>query len=198
MAYEFDGAKTRRGPEHREMRRTKTALPSFVQAKLIVGAVDDPLEREADATAARVMRIIGHADKSPIRRLPHTPASRVQRSHSVGAEGGEVDGRFESKVRSARGGGAPLPSGLGPRLEQAFEADFSSVRVHSGGGAADLNRSIQAQAFTLGSDIFLGESAPSIGSSAGTSLLAHELTHVVQQTGAAKRRPSAGNSPAAD
>jgi hypothetical protein len=69
-------------------------------------------------------------------------------------------------------------------MESRFGADFSGVRVHTGGEAAALNREVSAQAFTHGRDIFVGEGKYSPTSSDGQRLLAHELTHVIQQNGA--------------
>ncbi len=69
---------------------------------------------------------------------------------------------------------------------------FSSVRIHTGPRATELNHRIQAQAFTLGSDVFFRDGEPS-ASSSGTRLLAHELTHTIQQGGARSvRRTVAG------
>ncbi len=62
-------------------------------------------------------------------------------------------------------------------------ADFSGVRVHTGGQADTLNRNLSARAFTTGQDIFFKQGEYSPGSSGGRELLAHELTHVVQQNG---------------
>ena len=67
-------------------------------------------------------------------------------------------------------------------MEGAFGADFSGVRVHTDRRSTDLNERLQARAFTLGSDIFVHKPADLSGSS-GAHLLAHELTHVVQQSG---------------
>ncbi|HTW07195.1 MAG TPA: DUF4157 domain-containing protein [Acidimicrobiales bacterium] len=102
----------------------------------------------------------------------------------IGPEGGDLDGDTESRLRAARAGGAPLPGGLRHSMEGAFGADFSAVKVHSGEAAGSLNQQVGATAFTVGADIFLGREAPSLASSAGQSLLAHELTHTVQQGGA--------------
>ena len=75
------------------------------------------------------------------------------------------------------GGGSTLDAGTRESMEQSFGADFSSVRVHTGSEAAAAAKSVQAQAFTVGDDIVMGD-----GKSAGdTRTLAHELTHVVQQ-----------------
>jgi hypothetical protein len=84
-------------------------------------------------------------------------------------------------VIDAAGGGAGLPDGVQTDLEGQFGADFSAVRVHTGAQADTLSRAVQARAFTTGSNIMFrsGEYQPQ--TSAGRELLAHELTHVVQQ-----------------
>jgi hypothetical protein len=74
-------------------------------------------------------------------------------------------------------------------MEPRFGADFSSVRLHADSEAADLNRQVSAQAFTLGRDIYLGAGKTDVTSDSGKHLLAHELTHVVQQGGALVRKP---------
>ena len=68
-------------------------------------------------------------------------------------------------------------------MEPRFGTDFSSVRMHTGGEAAQMNREIGARAFTHGQDIYLGEGQTDLESARGKQLLAHELTHVVQQSG---------------
>jgi hypothetical protein len=76
-------------------------------------------------------------------------------------------------------------------MEPAFGADFSGVRVHSDSKAHGLNQSLQARAFTTGQDIFFRGGEYNPGSSAGKELVAHELTHVVQQNGpAVAKKPS--------
>ncbi len=117
---------------------------------------------------------------------PDTPSpGTVNRSPAasaaiVGAEGGEVDADTSARIR--RSSGRPLDPAVRGEMESGFGADFSAVRVHTGGEAEQLNRSLSAQAFTTGSDIFLGAGTPSSSSDAGRHLLAHELAHVVQQT----------------
>jgi hypothetical protein len=83
-----------------------------------------------------------------------------------------------SQINSARGGGSSLDGGVRSQVEGALGADLSNVRVHQDSQSDQLNRSMTAKAFTTGSDIFLrGDANPS-----DTSLMAHELTHVVQQS----------------
>jgi len=98
-------------------------------------------------------------------------------------DGTEAAPEVEASIRYARGGGQALDGGVRRQMESAIGADFGGVRIHTGAEADALNRAVNARAFTTGRDIFFrtGEYAP--GSSAGRELLAHELTHVVQQTG---------------
>jgi hypothetical protein len=101
------------------------------------------------------------------------------------SSGGRVEpgGDFESRLGSSKSGGSPLPEDVRSFMEPRFGADFSGVRVHTGGEAVQLNREVGAQAFAHGQDVYFGE-----GKGPGKdALTAHELTHVVQQTGELKR-----------
>ena len=97
------------------------------------------------------------------------------------AGGGELSPEMEREIQRARSGGRPLPGETRAKMEQAFNADFSGVKVHTGGQADTLNRSLQARAFTTGQDIFFRSGEYNPDSTAGWEILAHELTHVVQQ-----------------
>jgi hypothetical protein len=104
-----------------------------------------------------------------------------------------ADGSFEAstdleqRLAGQKGGGSPLPDEVRTFMEPRFGADFSGVRLHTGGEAAQLSRDLSAQAFTHGQDIYLGVGRFEPGTDAGKHLLAHELTHVVQQTGHVQR-----------
>ncbi|MGB5635306.1 MAG: DUF4157 domain-containing protein, partial [Waterburya sp.] len=87
-------------------------------------------------------------------------------------------------IQGVRGQGQPLGDEVREPMEQAFGSDFSGVRVHANAQSDQLNKSIQARAFTTGQDIFFRQGEYQLGSRGGQELLAHELTHVVQQTGA--------------
>ncbi len=95
----------------------------------------------------------------------------------------DVTPEVEEAIQAARGGGQALDRGVRAQMEPAMGADFGGVRVHTGGQADALNRSLSARAFTTGQDIFFKQGEYSPGSSSGRELLAHELTHVVQQNG---------------
>jgi hypothetical protein len=115
-----------------------------------------------------------------IRRKP-----LIQRA---GKGGFEVDSNFESSLKTSKGEGAPLADSLRADFEPKFGADFGGVKVHTDDHANQLNRSIQAKAFTSGSDIFFSKGQYNPGTSSGQQLLAHELTHTVQQGAATVQR----------
>jgi len=94
---------------------------------------------------------------------------------------GPLDPDLASAIEDARGVGAQLPAPVQQDMEQRLGADLSDVRVHTGNRAADLNRAVSADAFTTGSDVFFGDGNFEPGTDDGKRLLAHELTHVVQQ-----------------
>lgn len=100
-----------------------------------------------------------------------------------GAPGPTVSPRLEAGIRSASGNGRPLPSASRGFFEPRFGADFSGVRVHTDGRAASAARQLRARAFTVGRDVFFGEGQYRPESAGGRRLMAHELTHVVQQGG---------------
>ncbi len=105
----------------------------------------------------------------------------------VGAAGGEVGADLESAIENGRHQGQPLPDPVREPMEQAFNADFGRVRIHADGHADALNRAISARAFTSGQDVFFRHGAYSPGSREGQELLAHELTHTIQQGAASQR-----------
>jgi hypothetical protein len=98
----------------------------------------------------------------------------------------KVNTGFESRLHASKGGGTPLPVKTKGPMESAFGADFSNVRIHTDSNAAGMNNHVQAHAFTHGSDIYFNRGTYQPEKKEGTKLLAHELTHVVQQGGAAK------------
>lgn len=99
----------------------------------------------------------------------------------MGLDGGPLTAETDQAIESARqSGGRPIESGLRRRFEGAFGTGLDDVRLHSGSGPAALNERVQAKAFTVGNDIFLGAGAPDPTSRDGRELLAHELTHTIQ------------------
>ena len=95
------------------------------------------------------------------------------------ADSFEARADVETQINQSKGQGSPLPDSVQTYMEPRFGTDFSHVRVHTGRDAIQMNRDVGAQAFTHGSDIYYGEGR----SPTNLELTAHELTHVVQQTG---------------
>ena len=166
--------------------RTVVQLLAVAQAKLTVGAVDDPLEIQADRMADGVVREVreGMPVSWPEEGSPVGSAvalGPLRSPSSVGLAGGEVDADLERAIASTRGGGRPLPDAVREQMEGAFSADLGSVRLHSGQAPEAMSERLQAEAFTVGADIFLRGPVPDATSESGLHLLAHELSHVVQQ-----------------
>jgi hypothetical protein len=151
-----------------------------VQPKLVLGPVGDQYEREADRAARQVV--------GGMRASPSQAAGQAAQRQADG-DGPAVAPELEAAIRGAKGGGQPLPDRVRTRMEQALGADFSRVRVHADPQADQLNQAIQARAFTTGQDVFFRQGAYAPESQGGQALLAHELTHVVQQTAKAPTTP---------
>lgn len=168
-----------------------------LQPRLAVSRPTDPAEREAERVAREVTAVVdrtderaaqprqdrGTADAATTDREPGPFRVSVdRRSDSTGATA-TVGRGTEAGIRSLRGGGDPLPATTRTFFEDRFGRDFSDVRVHAGPAADAAARSIDAEAFTLGTDIAFARGNYRPGTDAGSRLLAHELTHVVQQSG---------------
>jgi Domain of unknown function (DUF4157) len=180
-----------------------------VQPKLTLGEPGDQYEQEADRVAAEVVQKMNapadflalaqdkDSDKLIQRRLiPPTaqranqvslpPIQQQQKFHNcisrrILTDVPDLQADFETRLNHARQGGAPLDKTLRSKVEPIMGADFSGVKVHTDAQADQLSRSIQAKAFTTGQDVFFRQGEYKPGSRGGQELIAHELTHVVQQ-----------------
>ena len=149
--------------------------------KLAIGAVNDPLELEADRVALQVMRTAAHTGSKP-----------QLKSGGTATPGGEAPAIVHDVVRSP---GTQLDRASQTFFGPRFGRDFSHVRIHDDHWAAESARSVDALAYTVGEHIVLGNGQSGHASESGRQLLAHELTHVVQQGGAAplvQRTPCRG------
>ncbi|HWL41637.1 MAG TPA: DUF4157 domain-containing protein [Ilumatobacter sp.] len=163
-------------------------------SSMVVGAVGDAAERDADAVADMVLRGLGNDRPA----APAPPAAaRVQRavaptaSGPIGAAGGALDGDTAARIQRARGGGSALAEPVRRRMERGFAAagrpaDLGGVRLHQGSEASRLNEAMSAKAFTVGSDVFVHDSTNLAGRD-GERVLAHELAHTTQNAGAVQR-----------
>ncbi|MCG3211073.1 MAG: hypothetical protein FOGNACKC_04710 [Anaerolineae bacterium] len=99
----------------------------------------------------------------------------------------EVEDTVEQRLRQQKGKGQPLPTNVRSDMEARFGANFEQVRIHTGSEAAQLSETLHAQAFTHGNDIFFNAGKSNFDTTEDKRLLAHELTHVIQQMGYGKK-----------
>ncbi|OYE02940.1 hypothetical protein CDG79_21330 [Nostoc sp. 'Peltigera membranacea cyanobiont' 232] len=178
-----------------------TTKPQLIMAKLTIGAVGDKYEQEADRVAAQVVQRINAPasvqsgeDETVQREKMETKDNEARLMRSPILQRKSSDGEMtatpdmETSINRARGGGQPMANNIRQPMEQAFGADFSRVKVHTDAQSDRLNQSIQARAFTTGQNVFFRQGEYNPESREGQELLAHELTHVVQQNGGAVLR----------
>ena len=179
-------AMTRVQPLNKPLSHDISKISLRPQAKLSISQPGDTYEQEADSVARQVMQrmaLSGNRQSIQRQEVPEEEEelqmkSMVQRQANGGMT---ATADLETFINQARGGGQPLGDNIREPMEQAFGADFGGVKVHTDSHSDGLNRSIQARAFTTGQDIFFRQGEYNPGSRGGQELLAHELTHVVQQ-----------------
>ena len=163
--------------------------PMTIQPKLIIGASGDALEQEADRVAEQVMRAPQPVQSAEIGRSGHemTPAAQLltKSAHAGDSSGIAAPPIVHDVLRST---GQPLDAATRAFMEPRFGHDFSKVRVHADARAAEAASSIDARAFTSNRSVVFGGGAYAPQTESGRRLLAHELTHVVQQRGLVQRQ----------
>jgi outer membrane protein OmpA-like peptidoglycan-associated protein len=172
-----------------------TPLPGAIQAKLIIGQVNDPLEHEADRVADQVMRMpdpnisIAVGPSQISRKCPACEEeAKTLRTKSATPPKFAADRAPNIVSEVLRSPGQPLEAGARSFFKPHFGRDFSNVRIHDDPQAAASARAIGALAYTAGHHVVFGAAQYQPGTSAGRQLLAHELTHVVQQHGTDDQR----------
>jgi hypothetical protein len=153
-----------------------------IQAKPLAGQITPLVQRQYDEE-------LEEEEPDTEEQLPEE-----EREETLPAQAKRVDGKIpqpspglEAHIRQIKGGGQPLPKSVRTFFEPRFGYDFSQVRVHIDTEADTFSRSLNAYAFTTGQDIFFRQGTYNPGGSGGRKLLAHELTHVVQQSNARVR-----------
>ncbi|MEH1924307.1 eCIS core domain-containing protein [Nostoc sp.] len=175
--------------------------PPQIMAKLTIGAVGDKYEQEADRVAVQVVQRINAPaslqsgeDETVQREEMETEDNEARLMRSPILQRRSSDGRkaatpnLEASINRARSGGQSMANNIRQPMEKAFGADFSGVKVHTDAHSDQLNQSIQARAFTTGQNVFFRQGEYNPGSRGGQELIAHELTHVMQQNGGAVQR----------
>ncbi len=175
-------------PSSEKITHSSSNRPPFIgiQAKLLVNQPNDSFEQEADAVADKVVAK-DKTTKTPSYVPSTKPIQRVEEETINRKESGEaptVSPAFQQGLISNRGKGSPLSKDLRTQMESGIGADFGAVRIHTDTQSQSLSGSIQAKAFTHGNDVYFNKGQFNPNSTEGKHLLAHELTHTVQQKAA--------------
>ena len=170
-----------------------TSQETIVQRSLTVGAENDPLEEEAETMADKVMRMpepgfvqrkcAACEEEEKIQTKPLV--SFIQRKGE--GSGTKASEGVSSAIHQTKGGGNNLAEGTKSFMESRFGSDFSGVKIHTSDYAVQMSKELNAKAFTVGNDIYFNQGQYNPESSEGKHLLAHELTHTIQQKGADKQ-----------
>jgi hypothetical protein len=138
-------------------------------------------------------------ERDPVERLASSVGNQaftaLARQGDGILPGGRAHPDVEAAIAASRGGGRPLDGAVRDTIGPGLGDDLADVRVHDGPAAHGLARSVSARAFAVGSDLFFAEGEHRPGTSEGNRLLAHELTHVVQQRGAPTGGPLTVSEP---
>jgi hypothetical protein len=173
----------------------------LLQRKVAIGPVNDPLEHEADRVADQVLRMPAG------QTVALTAAPQVSRKCAQCEEGHEVQLKRAAPARGPAGEapalvrqvlnspGRPLDATTRAYFEPRFKYDFSAVRVHTDAQATESARQVNSLAYAIGTNVVFRSDTYAPDTPAGKGLLAHELTHVVQQRHAAANGPLALGRP---
>ncbi len=163
---------------------------------------NDKLEMEADQMANQVLQMkpiktsepisttniiqrkcVDCEEEGPLQKksLSERVAPLVQRKTESTDEGTVASDAVNTKINQSEGGGQPIAKNTRGFMESGFGSDFSNVRIHTDSNAKQLSNELQAHAFTVGNDIYFNEGKYQPNSHSGKHLLAHELTHTIQQ-----------------
>ncbi|WP_299222275.1 DUF4157 domain-containing protein [uncultured Aquimarina sp.] len=161
-----------------------------IQPKLTIGQPNDVYEQEADAVANQVMKMSAHQDTSIQRKCDQCEEEELQMkplSDSISpivqkqSNGGMASSTISKSLAKSKGSGQKMDNTTKSFMNKGIGADFSNVKIHTDSRAIQMNQSLGAKAFTNGNDVYFNKGQYNPKSSDGKHLLAHELTHVVQQ-----------------
>lgn len=159
--------------------QVSVAAPASVQFAR-VSQPNDPAELEAREVARKVANMTEPAK-------PAAKTDEKEKKKTVQRDAIPAAAPAPASVNVSPVGGSPLPSGVRSFMEPRFGADFGNVRIHTGEAAAQQSSALNAHAFTVGEHVFFGRDQFKPESASGRELIAHELTHTIQQGVAVQR-----------
>ena len=156
---------------------------TIIQPKLEIGKPSDRYELEADSFADRIMMMpdVFAKEKIQMKPIAENISPLVQTSNRGTSDELISNSNLESKINNSKNKGNPIPENTRAFMESRFGADFSNVKIHTDSNSVQMNKELNAHAFTHGNDIYFNSGEFNPESSSGKHLLAHELTHTIQQ-----------------
>ncbi|WP_244937253.1 eCIS core domain-containing protein, partial [Paenibacillus alginolyticus] len=182
-----------------------------IQTKMTVGPAGDAYEQEADQMGKQAAEHIaasessgaskpdvqraegGESEEEELQMKPSSESIQLSEGGESeeeelqmksSSEGGfEAGAGIESQIKAKQGSGSRMDASIQAKMESAFNTDFSNVNIHNDSESSKINRSLGAEAFATGNDVFFREGRYNPDTREGQELLGHELTHVVQQRG---------------
>lgn len=193
--------------DKREARKSNAFFNPFIQPKLTINKPGDAYEQEADAVADKVMRMKDNegvnqaffkpAISSVSRKCAACEAEDNELQRKENSTGSSVGASTENYINSLSGGRS-LNENERSFFEPRMGYDFSNVRLHTDAAASESAKDINALAYTHGNDIVFDANQYAGDTESGKHLLAHELTHVVQQSGLQRKTIQRANPPGWD
>jgi hypothetical protein len=168
-------------PDHPHIHRMCDKCEEDVQRQ---AEDEEEVQRQAADEEEEVQRQAMNEEDEQIQRQAEEDDDEVVQSKQESGGGHKVDKDWETQIGELRGGGQRLPESVRDFFEPRFGYDFSQVRIHTDERAAEAARAVNALAFTVGRDVVFHAGQYSPHTDMGQRLMAHELTHVVQQSGA--------------
>lgn len=166
--------------------------PTPIQHKLKVNTPGDKYEVEADQVAEQVVERISTSDieLSPIDKKPKQKSDKnFLMTKRTSSDSPSVSPPTSTKLFASKGKGDFLPTNTRSEMEMGFQKDFSNVKIHTDSSANTMTKNLGAKAFTHGSDIYFNSGKFNPNTQGGKKLLAHELTHVIQESNLIRRDP---------
>ncbi len=165
-----------------------------VQSMCVECAKEELQEKEAEEPVLQQKSV--SSGEAPSEEMIHRKCTECQKEEPLQKKGTEKMSSpltgisLENRLYASKGRGSTLPENVRNEMGVAFGADFSHVKIHTDTESVQMNKALNAQAFTHNNDIYFNQNKYDTNSSSGKHLLAHELTHTIQQGASATGRES--------